>query len=124
MSNEKESTFEDDFSCFSEGEYDEKCGLWRIGTLEDKIMSICGNASLDESFHRWAYRIDASVPLDEVDIKPKGTVFILGEASVEKYCALCCKAAISGARTVGDQLFLTLQYWRELVHPQRCPGIH
>jgi hypothetical protein len=68
--------------------------------MTKKIISFCGNAELDEKFRVWAYRIDTSIDIDEVEIKPKYHVFLLGDAPVWKYCALCCKAVGGGARHI------------------------
>ena len=78
-------------------EYNEKDNVMTRGNLSGKFMSVCLGASDDAKHHYWFHLIDASVSLTEVEIKPKSMVFITGEASTEKYCALCCKAVASGA---------------------------
>ena len=67
--------------------------------MTEKIKKRCDNEGMGER-EVWSYRIDASVPLEEIDIKPRAWVFILGEAPVWKYCAICCKCIAAGARCI------------------------
>jgi len=79
---------------------DEDGRTMRKGTTADKIIHYCLTAHNDESSRFWQHAIDASIPLDEVEIQPASHVFITGEASMEKYCALCCKVVAGGAREI------------------------
>jgi len=69
--------------------------------MTEKIRSHCADPEPDrEGSVGWTYGIDASIALDEVNIKPGSLVFLLGKASVEKYCALCCKLVANGVNTL------------------------
>ena len=57
--------------------------------MTEKIRSHCADPEPDrEDSVGWTYGIDASVSLDEVNTKPNAFIFLFGEASVEKYCAI------------------------------------
>ena len=81
-------------------EYDEEYFILRKSDAGGKIRSICVNWKPGDEIRWYASGIDASVPLDDIEIHPKSYVMIVGEASVEKYCAICCKAVACGVRMI------------------------